>query len=170
MPYLSDNAEHKGKDTYMPPEMTVNMAKTNKTSVKFLRCLSAPPGGRYLLNAQFKNIVLNECTKELLRKTRDAALETRRPLSDMTEEQIYNISKALLADTKVHLKAAWQYDESLMSKARLVPFKPEELKSTLEQGASREPDCASWMSELASAPGLSVRDGWMGGQSPGLLH
>ncbi len=44
----------------------------------------------------------------------------------MTEEQIYNICKALLADTKVHLKASRQDDGSLMSKARLVLFKPEE--------------------------------------------
>ncbi len=116
----------KEKGTVMPSEMNIKMAKTNKTSVKLLRCLFAPQGGRFLLNAQFKKIVLDECTKELLPKTREAALGPPCQLSEMTERQILDIGKALLADTKVHLKVACQYDESLMSKAKFVLFKPKE--------------------------------------------
>ncbi len=119
------STETKENSTFVPSEMNSKMAKSNKTSVKLLRCLFAPQGGRFLLNAKFKKIVMNKCTKELLPKTREAALGPRCQLSEMTEMQILDIGKALLADTKEQLDVACQYDESLMSKAKYVLFKPE---------------------------------------------
>ncbi len=64
-------------DSGTPVKMTFNIDKVNKTTAKLIRCLSIPKGGRYLLNAQFKKIVLHECTKEVYPKTRDAALGPR---------------------------------------------------------------------------------------------
>ncbi len=104
----------------IPPQLSRNMEKTNDTSEKLIRCLCAPPGGRYLLIASFRKLILNEWTKKLLPKTREAALGPRRPLSEMTEDQIYDIKKALLEDTDVHLEVACYYDKTLQHKADLI--------------------------------------------------
>lgn len=104
----------------IPPRVMIDIQKTNDVSVKLIRCLCAPVGGRYLLNAKFKKVALNECTAELFPKTREAALAPRRKLDEMTEQQIIDIKKALLEDTKFHLEVAGHFDGSLLRKTNAL--------------------------------------------------
>ncbi len=66
---------------YIPPQLTLDLEKTNDVSVKLIRCLVSPECGRYLLDSEFKKIVLDECTKKLFPKTREAALGLRCKMS-----------------------------------------------------------------------------------------
>jgi hypothetical protein len=75
---------------------------------------------RYLLNASFRILILNDWTKKLLPKTCEAAQGPRRSLSEMTEDQIYDIKKALLKDTGVHLEVACYDDKSLQQRTDMV--------------------------------------------------
>ena len=107
-------------DSGIQEKMAFNIDQVNKTTAKLIRCLSMPKKGTYLLNAQFKKIVLHECAKEVYPKTRDAALGPRCPLSEMTAEQILAIVEAMRDETKIHIEIACQFDESLLNKSKLL--------------------------------------------------
>jgi hypothetical protein len=68
-----------------------------------------------MLNAQFKKIVLHECTKEVYPKTQDAALGPRCPLNQY--------SGGNTRGNQNHIDFACQFDELLLNKSKLLLLK-----------------------------------------------